>query len=254
VSPVRVTRIGVTPVKGGHHTPHRSIALTGDGPVGDRVFCLVDEARGRVLRTVENPSLLRTVARWDGERLSVTVPGRPAVDAVPAPGGEPRTVDYWGRPADVELVDGPWSAAYSGFLGHEVRLARAARPGEVVYGGSVSLVTTSSLDRLATEVGHPVDAARFRATFTLDTPGLPAHVEDGWIGRRLRLGSAEVEVRSLLPRCAVLDLDPASGSRRRGVLGALGRYRRVTGEVVFGVDAVVTSAGGVEVGDPCERG
>ena len=59
---MHVTRIGLTPVKGGRHAEQASVDLTLDGPVGDRVFCLVDPERGRVLRTVENPSMMRTSA------------------------------------------------------------------------------------------------------------------------------------------------------------------------------------------------
>ena len=249
---MNVTRIGLTPVKGGRHTAQPSVDLALDGPVGDRVFCLVDLARGRVLRTVENPTLVQTVARWRHGVLAVDLPAG-AVEGEPVATGETLKVDYWGRVAALEVVEGPWAAAYSEHLGHDVVLARSSHPGEVVYGASVTLVTTSSLDLLEEHTGSPVDDAQFRATFTLDTAGLPPHVEDAWVGRRLRLGDAEVEVRGVVPRCAVVDLDPASGSRRSPVLRALGRYRQHAGEVVFGVDAVVTSSGGVDVGAPCER-
>ena len=61
---MHLDRIGFTAVKGGRHTTHEGVKLAMQGPVGDRVFCLVDRSRGRVLRTVENPSLLRARARW----------------------------------------------------------------------------------------------------------------------------------------------------------------------------------------------
>ena len=57
---MHITRIGLTPVKGGRHTEQPSVDLTLEGPVGDRVFCLVDRDRGRVLRTVENPTLVQS--------------------------------------------------------------------------------------------------------------------------------------------------------------------------------------------------
>ena len=250
---MRITRIGLTPVKGGRHTGQASVELTPEGPVGDRVFCLVDRRRARVLRTVENPTLVQTSARWHEGVLSVALPSG-SVEGEPSPTGETLEADYWGRVAALEVVEGPWAAAYSEHVGRDVVLARASRPGEVVYGASVSLVTTSSLDLLAERTGAPVDDAQFRATFTLDTAGQPPHVEDEWVGRRLHLGDAEVEVRSVIPRCAVVDLDPVTGSRRSRVLRALGGYRQHEGEVVFGVDAVVTSSGGVDVGAPCERG
>jgi uncharacterized protein len=108
-------------------------------------------------------------------------------------------------------------------------------------------VTTSSLARLAQDVG-PVDERQFRATMTIDTDGEQPFVEDRWHGRQLRLGDVEVQVRGAIPRCAVIGLDPVSGLKRSDVLRSLGGYRRVSGEVVFGVDAVVTRPGSVDVG------
>jgi uncharacterized protein YcbX len=249
---VHITRIGLTPVKGGRHQDLPTVDLTLDGPVGDRVFCLVDPARARVLRTVENPSLLRTSARWYGGVLTATLPGGTVQD-VPAPTGETLEVDYWGRVATLDVVGGLWAEAYSAHLGTDVVLARSTRPGDVVYGASVTLVTTSSLATLAGRVGAPVDGAQFRSTFTVDVGDAPAHVEDGWVGGTLRVGEAAVTVRGVVPRCAVVDLDPASGERSAQVLKALGGYRQHSGEVVFGVDAVVTKPGRVDVDAHVER-
>jgi uncharacterized protein YcbX len=247
---VHVIRTGLTPLKGARHTRLPAVEQTAEGAAGDRLFCLVDRRRGRVLRTVEHPSLLRTHARWDGRTLHTTLPGG-TVAAVPEPTGEHVEVDYWGRTVPLDVLAGPWAAAYSELLGHDVQLARSA-PGTVVYGGPVSLVTTSSLDRLRDELGAEVAGAQFRATFTLDTGEESAHVEDGWVGRRLRLGEAEVRVTSVIARCAVVDLDPDIGERHTGVLRSLATYRRgVTGSqdgIGFGVDAVVTRPGRVDTG------
>ena len=125
---MRITRIGLTPVKGGRHVEQRSVELTSDGPVGDRVFCLVDRSRGRVLRTVENPSLVQVAASWRDGLLTTRFPGR-TVKAVPFRTGETLKVDYWGRLAALDVVDGPWAAAYSEHLGREddgIVLARAS--------------------------------------------------------------------------------------------------------------------------------
>lgn len=255
---VHVSRIGLTPVKGTRHADQPHVDLTLDGPVGDRVFCLVDRPRSRVLRSVEHPALVRTTARWHDGVLTATLPDR-TVEDVPEPTGEKVEVDYWGRLVVLEVVDGPWAAVYSTHLGRDVVLARSAQPGDLVYGAPVSLVTTSSLDRVSTEVNATVDGAQFRATFTVHTEGQPPHVEDSWTGRTLRVGEAEVEVRGAVPRCAVVDRDPATGAGRAAVLKALGGYRRAGAEVVFGVDAVVTRPGRVGVDapvdvDPVERG
>jgi len=244
---MQVARIGFTPVKGGRHATHDSVVLAPSGPVGDRVFCLVDPASGRCLRTVDHPTLLQSIARWDGTTLTADLPtGR--VAGAPVPTGEVATVDYWGRAAAVEVVDGPWAAAYSAHVGREVVLASAV-PGDVVYGGAVTLVTDASLARLSDEVAAPVDGARFRATFQLGGAGLRPYAEEGWVGRRLRIGVAEVQVRSVVPRCAVIDHHPVSGVRDLGLLRALGSRRRTRDELGFGVDAAVTVPGQVTTGD-----
>lgn len=253
---MHVSRLGLTPLKGTRHTDRQGVDLVEDGPVGDRVFCLVDPARGRVLRTVENPSLMRTTARWHDGVLSAELPGG-TVTGIPVRTGRHVRLDYWGRQADLEVLEGPWAAAFADFLGYDVALARATRPGEVVYGGSVSLVSTSTLDRVAEGLAPgetAPDGAQLRATLTVDTAGEEPFVEDGWVGRSLRVGEAVVEVRSLLPRCAVVDLDPRTGERRGGVLASLAGYRRRLGEIVLGVDAVVTQPGPVAVGAQVERG
>jgi uncharacterized protein YcbX len=249
---VHVSRIGLAALKGTRHLDRPTLDLAPEGPVGDRVFCLVDRTRGRVLRTVENRELLALTASWWEGELSVSLPGGP-VGGVPEPTGETLSVDYWGRTAVVDVVGGPWAQACSRHLGRDVELARTTGPGEIVYGAPVSLVTSSSLERVSSQTGRAVDDVRFRATFTVRTGAEPAHVEDSWVGRRLRIGEAEVEVRAATPRCAVVDLDPATGERTLDVLGALAGYRRAAGDILFGVDAVVTTPGRVAVGDAVER-
>lgn len=247
----RVGRVGLTCLKGARHLALPWCELTSTGPTGDRELCLVDPARERVVRTVENPTMVQVVAHRDGDSLRLELPSG-EVTGVPEPTGELVRVDYWGRVEDVELLGGPWAAALSDHLGHTVQLARVSRPGAVVYAGPVSLVTRASLDRLSREVGVPVEAERFRATFVLDDVDhqpLDPHVEDAWAGRELRLGEARVRVRGPLARCAVVDLDPLSGLRDVPVLEALARYRRGDREIYFGVDAEVTVPGRVSLAD-----
>jgi uncharacterized protein YcbX len=248
---VLIERIGFTALKGGRHLTHDLVDLTADGPVGDRVFCLVDRSRGRVLRTVENPALLRGCARWQAGVLSVNLPGQ-TISGVPTPSGETFEFDYWGRTAAVQGCTGPWAQAYSEYLGYPVVLCRCVNAGVVVYGASVTVSTTSSMRLLAQRLGREVDSARFRSTFLVDTADSRSHVEDSWVGRVLRVGEATVRVRGVVPRCAVVDLDPVTGHNDAPVLAELGRYRQSRGEISFGVDAVVTAPGRVRIGDQVE--
>lgn len=247
---MHVARIGLTPLKGCRHRTQDEVLLDATGPRWDRVFCLVEPRTDRCLRTVDHPSLLQAVATWDGTVLSLDVAGDVAVGK-PRPTGDVREVDYWGRVVRVERVAGPWSEALSDHLGREVSLAATAS-GEVVYGGAVSVVTRESLAQLGSEVGAPVDGARFRATFELDGTGAEPAGERHWAGRRMRVGAAEVRVRGRVPRCAVVDLDPATGVRDLAVLRTLARRAPEAGGAPFGVDAEVIQPGWVRTGDPAE--
>jgi uncharacterized protein YcbX len=248
---VLIERIGFTPLKGGRHMTHDLADLTTDGPVGDRVFCLVDRSRGRVLRTVENPALLRACARWEGGVLSVDLRGD-TLEGVPSPTGEMFKVDYWGRTAAVQGCTGPWAEAYSEHLGFDVMLCRSVTADEVVYGASVTVVTTASMRLLTERLGREIECERFRSTLLIDTGEAPAHVEDSWVGRKLRVGEATLRIRRVVARCAVVDLDPVTGRNDVSVLRVLAGYRQSQGEVSFGVDAVVTAAGRVGTGDPAK--
>jgi len=245
---VHIQRIGFTPVKGGRHLRQDVASLAMTGPVGDRAFCLVNKARGQVLRTIENPSLLQVTARWGEGVLSVTFPDR-TIEGIPSQGGERLTMDYWGRSAALQCVDGPWSQAYSDFLGLDVVLCRALTAGDVVYGASVTLATTSSTQLLERHLGHQVASERFRSTFLVDTGRSPAHVEDSWVGRELRIGGACVRVLGVVPRCAVIDLHPEEGRPDVRVLAELAAYRKSQAEITFGVDAEVIASGQVRPGD-----
>jgi uncharacterized protein YcbX len=255
-----VARIGLTPIKGLAHEFWPELDLPAPGPPGDRAFCFYDVAADRVLRTVDHDALLACRARWDPPELSVSTPvGAVRADADEL--GDRLVADYWGRPTELAVVRGPWSALVSRFLGKEVVLCRVGPPGGVVWGGPVSVVTTSSLAEVARRTGRDPeggdhgedgedgeDGRRFRATFVVDTGDAPAFVEDEWTGRALRVGDAVVRVRGPLERCALVDRRPEAGGRDATVLRALAADRRVDGQIVFGVHADVELPGTVRAG------
>lgn len=254
---MRVARLGFSPVKGTRHLGREAMSLDAAGPVGDRAYCMIDGTAPRVLRTVQHGSLVAVDARTEGtrpaggqpgpERLCVTLPDGATAAGVPQPTGETLTCDYWGRPASLELLDGPHAGLFSTYLGKPVRLARAPRRA-VVYGAGLTLVTTASLAALADRLG-PLDPARFRATIVLDTDD--PYAEEGWHGRVLRLGQARVRIGTPIPRCAVVDLSPETGERDLALFRHLcaERPRASTGEPWFGVYAEVVEPGTVRVGD-----
>jgi uncharacterized protein YcbX len=245
---MHIRRIGSSPLKGARHRSHESAEFALDGPVGDRVFAAVDLTRGVVLKTVQNPALLGCSARWEDGVLSIDIGGE-RHSAVPRPVGPRIELDYWGRPSALRVVEGPWAAPLSALLGREVVLARAEIPGAVVYGDAVSIATTGSLRRLADAAGHDVDARRFRSNLEIDTGDAEPHLEDGWAGRELAVGGVVLRVAEGIPRCAVIDLDPATGASGTRLLPSLAGYRLAAGAIPFGVYARVVRAGVISRGD-----
>ncbi len=251
---MEVVSVGFAPVKGTRHLSYDAVTLDAHGPAGDRAFCLVDVERRKVLRTVQNRSLLAVRASWDGERLDLALPSGENVSAAPTPSGEQITCDYWGRSVTHELVVGPHSALLSDYLGKPVRLAASPRGG-VVYGAPVSILTTASLRDLGERTGRTdllATTARFRMTLVVDTD--EAYAEDAWFGSELQIGDAVVRVDAAVPRCGVIDLAPATGAKDGSLLKALAGYRPATGgEPWFGVDARVVTPGAVRPGDSVRR-
>ncbi|MGC3022484.1 MULTISPECIES: MOSC domain-containing protein [unclassified Brevibacterium] len=245
---LEVVSVGFAPVKGTRHIRRPEAQFDAEGPVGDRRYCLVDVERRQVLKTVQHPSLIGVTAELRGEELAMSLPDGRSACAVPATDGEVLTCDYWKRKTDLSLTDGPHAALLSTWLGRHVRLARAPR-GDVVFGAPVSIVTTASLGDLTDRAARPglVDeAARFRATFVVDTD-VP-FAEEAWQGREVGLvdsGLGEIRVRigAPIPRCAVMDLDPVTGERNARLLRALAGYRPTNevGEPLFGVYAEIDS-------------
>lgn len=247
---MRLTRVGVTPLKGARHEALDAVELAADGPVDDRTFCLVEPGRRRVVRTVEHPAMMAVRARLSAGVLSTLV-GTAQVAGVPEPTGEVLDCDYWGRRVPLQVQRSGHGALLADHLGCEVVLARAPAPGSVVYGAPVTLVTASAVAELAARSGAAaIDPARFRATVVVDDRTGP--LEHAPAGTRLRLGEAVVELAGEVPRCAVVDHHPLTGRKDLGLLQALARYRRAAGVVSFGRYARVVTPGRVRPGDVVE--
>lgn len=248
---MHVIRLGSTPLKGMEHVSRPHIELTPGGLPDDRLFCLLDTETGRVLRTAGHDSTMACRADWNPPVLTVRTPlGTAAAEVAD---GRLVTGDYWGRDVDLVTVDGPWSALLSRYIARPVQLCRTRESGAVIWGGAVSLVTTSSLAELARRTGRAHDdGARFRPTLVVDTGAQSAFAEDAWVGTRLRVGTAVVTVRGTLPRCAVVDRRPGAGGLDVRVLAALSPDRARSGEIAFGVHGDVQVPGRVAVGDTVE--
>jgi uncharacterized protein YcbX len=255
---VRVAWLSVAPVKSLRLTTVGAIELELTGVRGDRRYYLVDD-EGALVNAKRAPSLLAVRAALDDGRPLLRFPdGSEVVDDVEL--GERIVTNFYGRPVEGRLVQGPWSDALTAYVGRPMRLARTEREGDGVDRGRLAgatLVSTGSLDALREAAGEstPVDGRRFRMTIGIE--GVEPHAEDGWIGRRVRIGGATLAVREPVGRCAVTTLDPDRGVRDLDTLGTIAAYRTdvpTREPLPFGVWCEVVAAGHVVVGDPVEVG
>ena len=241
----RVARINVTPVKSLRLQHPEEIELVADGAREDRRFLLVDAER-RLYNGKRDLTLVRTSASWDAEtrQLELTLPGGAVVEGEVG-SGEPTVVEVYRRSLRARLVEGPWADALSDLVGRSLTLVEREDGGWATDDRPASLVSRASLDTI------DGDGRRFRMLFELD--GLPAHGEDAWRTRRMRVGEATLLVGDPTPRCAVPTASPDTGVRDRDVLKELLEKRGpVDGEACMGVYAEVLEPGVVRVGDTVE--
>lgn len=112
---------------------------------------------------------------------------------------------------------------------------------------SISLINLASNDALGEQMEQDLSPLRWRANIHLT--GLPAWSEFDFVGKTLRIGTAELEVREPIVRCLATTANPATGARDADTLGAL---KSVHGHQDFGLYAVVTKTGELATGDSVE--
>ena len=111
---------------------------------------------------------------------------------------------------------------------------------------SVSIMNLSSHRAVGQRLGRDLEPERWRGNIWLD--GLGPWEEFEWIGKTLRIGTAELTVRDRIERCQHTAANPRTGTRDADTLGALDSW----GHRDFGVYAEVTKAGTVEIGSTAE--
>jgi uncharacterized protein YcbX len=247
----RVAWIAFTPVKATHLHLVDEADVVETGVRGDRRFYLIGE-RGRLVNDHDGP-LQSVHADYDetADVLTMRIDG--TVVAGELERGEDVETSFHKRPRSARLVVGPWAEALSDVVGAPVRIVEPQWPAtDRGRGGATTLLGTSSLARIAAQLGvEAVDGRRFRMNFGVD--GIDAHGEDAWHGRRVRIGEAVVIPQGNVGRCAITTQDPDTGRVDLDTLKALAVYRsevKTTEPLPFGVHAAVAEPGRVRVGDP----
>jgi uncharacterized protein YcbX len=249
----RVVRISIAPVKSLGLVHPDVIELEPHGVRGNRRLWLVD-ANGRLFNNKRNGPMVRIRPEWDEEtrQLALTFPDGSRVEGT-VELGEAVEAEMYEHPHLSRRVLGPWEDAISEFVGRRLTLLWAERHAvdRGYRGGTVSLVSRASLERLREEAGagEPVDGRRFRMLLEID--GVSAHEEDGWLNTQVRIGDATILLNGDVGRCVVTSHDPDRGVADLDTLGVLARYRRQgrNEPLPFGIYGAVAVPGRVRVGD-----
>jgi uncharacterized protein YcbX len=248
----RVVRVSIAPVKALALVHPDEVEVGPGGVVGDRRFWLRDD-EGRLFNGKRDGRLHRIRPEWDESTrfLRLEFPDGSSVDGVVEP-GEPVEAEMYRVERLSRRVPGPWQEAISEYAGRPLELLWAddGAVDRMPEGGSVSLVSRGSLERLREELGAAthVDGRRFRMLFEID--GVGAHEEDSWFGRHVRIGDATVVLNGDIGRCIVTSRDPDSGVVDLPTLVTLAGYRPEgrTEPLPFGMYGSVVQPGRVRVG------
>lgn len=270
-----VTALHTYPVKGCHRLDHQAVDVEPWGFAGDRRW-LVTEPDGTFVTQREEPRLALIQPEPDADGLTLTAPGAVAL-RVPFPhAAADLSVTVWRSVVDATPAGAAADEWLSAFLGRPARLCwlddPTRRTVDPDYGRSgdrvsfadgypVLLASTDSLAGLNDWIAedYPDDAAllgqlpmtRFRPNIVVSGGG--AWVEDGFTGRRVRVGEVVFRVPKPCGRCAVTTIDQESAERTRQPLRTLARRRLVGQSMLFGTNLIPDGPGPyrqIAVGDP----
>jgi uncharacterized protein len=142
---------------------------------------------------------------------------------------------------DGPLVTAPGGERFG--LGREVELRRDDR-GQQDVRGTVLVCVEAGRRAIEEALGRELDLRRFRPNLHVELDAAP-FAEQGWTGRRLRVGEVELEVVEPCDRCAIPTRDPETQERWPQLL----RWLRDERDLFYGVRARALAPGTVRAGD-----
>jgi uncharacterized protein YcbX len=216
-----VSEIWRYPVKSMAGERLESCAITQAGLEGDRRWALVDgtvNRTGKLFTNTQDARLMTYKARLVDHGVEVSTPR-----------GDRRSLD------DKLVAE----------LALEVSRPLALRDSAGVNfdDSHVLVVNLATVAAFELAAGTYIDHRRFRGNLYVE--GLEPQEDLHWLGRRIRAGSAELEVVKRCERCAVITRDPDTTVASPALL----RVLTETSETFMGIYCRVVSPGSVAIGD-----
>ncbi|WP_205471885.1 MOSC domain-containing protein [Nocardioides sp. SYSU D00038] len=203
----RLTALWRYPVKSLQGELLETAQLEDDAVAGDRRWGIRDQQTGRILTARRRPELLAAAASYVDDEPVVTLPdGRTVVG--PGPRTDEALSTWLGSPVSLVAADSGAAGRAEFFTDPTDDTSEAVEwtmpEGRYVDAAPVLVLTTASLRSGAAL--HPAgawDPRRFRANLLVDVDD-EGWVEDGWVGRSLRLGTAAVTPVEPCVRCTMV--------------------------------------------------
>ena len=266
---MRLSALFTYPIKGCYRRDHSAARVELWGLAGDRRWMVVGPD-GRFLTQREEPRL--TLVRPSptvGAGLVLSTPGQADLE-VPGPaGGDLLRVRVWrsevdaapgGAAADVWLsavlrrpvrlvhLDDPTRRAVDPEYAHPDDRVSFADGYPLLLANAASLAALNDALLESGSVEAPLPMTRFRPNVVVR--GAPAWAEDGWLGRRIRIGAVTFRAVKACDRCVVTTTDQETGERGREPLRVLAQYRRFDDGLLFGTNLIPDGTGEIALGDP----
>jgi hypothetical protein len=225
-----------------------SARVEDDGLVGDRRWGIRDQRTGRILTARRRPELLEAAASYDGDEPLIVLP-----DGLYAtgPGSDTdRMLSEWvGSPVSLVASAGsdPGRAEFFADATDDTSEAIEFTMPESRYVDAAPLLVLTTASLHAGRVLHPDgiwDPRRFRPNLLIDLDG-DGWVEDGWVGRTLRIGSVRLQPTEQCVRCTMVTRAQPGLECDVDVFRTLARHHGAR----FGVWTEVLTTGRIAVGD-----
>lgn len=280
----RVHELWRHPVKSMMGERIQSAELGTNGIPGDRAWAVRDEERGGIRGAKKIPDLMRCAAHYleepafgrvpppeivlpDGARLRASDNG--AAERVSGAVGQkvtlwpllpPEALDHYRRGAPTHADMEQEMRAIFGRTPDEPLPDFSAFPPEVFEFESppgtyfdafpLLLLTDATLRRLQQLApASKVDVRRFRPNLLVATPnGVADFAELGWVGKRVRVGAAELSIAMACPRCVMITHGFADLPKDPGLMRTVVRDANQN----VGVYVRVERPGRIAVGDTVE--
>jgi ferredoxin-NADP reductase/uncharacterized protein YcbX len=243
----RLAAIHRYPVKGfGAQAMRKAELVVGRGLPHDR-FLAIDNGHSVVpsqgwapcqsfVRLTQNGNLPLYDLRFDEDHMTL---------ALGAPGGETIEID-WAEDGSLDAANELVASMFPAGRVHAPRLVR--RDADLGWwdcdDAPLSIINLATVHALAQRADQPIDVRQFRGNLVIDS--LPAWGEAAWLGRRIRIGEAEIEVLRPIERCKATSVDVDTAEVRLNVPALLAGGE---GHLFCGVYARVVRAGCVSPGD-----